>query len=74
MKTVVNYKGHTVNCYGKLHEAATIFYAMSNGCEGQTDNYNYETGDYFLDWKAFVKDWVDCDGPEDFNVVQLEVY
>ena len=72
-KTVVNYKGHTVDCYGKLHEAATVLYAMSNGCEGHTDNYNYETGGHFLDWKAFVKDWVDCDGPEDFNVVQLEV-
>ena len=48
-KTVVKYKGHTVDCYGKLKEASTIIYAMSNGCEGHTDNYNYETGEHFLD-------------------------
>jgi|TARA_E500000178_G_scaffold307747_1_gene320907 hypothetical protein len=72
-KTVVKYKGHTVDCYGKLKEASTIIYAMSNGCEGHTDNYNYETGEHFLDWESFVKDWVELEGVDEFNVVQLEV-
>ena len=46
---------------------------MSNGCEGDTDNYNYETGGHFLDWESFVKDWVELEGVDEFNVVQLEV-
>jgi len=46
---------------------------MSNGCEGHTDNYNYETGGHFLDWASFVKDWVELEGVDEFNVVQLEV-
>ena len=54
MKTVVTYKGHTVHCYGKLTPISTVIYAMSNGCEGETDNYNYETGGHFLDWESFV--------------------
>lgn len=72
-KTVVKYKGHTVHCYGKLTPISTVIYAMSNGCEGETDNYNYETGGHFLDWESFVKDWVELEGINDFNVVQLEV-
>ena len=72
-KTVVKYKGHTVDCYGQLKEASTIIYALSNGCEGDTDNYNYETGGHFLDWESFVKDWVELEGVDEFNVVQLEV-
>jgi len=44
-KTVVTYKGHTVHCYGKLKEDTTIIYALSNGCEGHTDNYNHDTVD-----------------------------
>jgi hypothetical protein len=71
--TVVNYKGHTVHCYGKLKEDTTIIYALNNGCEGHTDNYNHDTGDCFLDWEDFVKDWVELEGVNDFNVVQLEV-
>lgn len=72
-KTVVTYKGHSVDCYGQLKEASTIIYALSNGCEGDTDNYNYETGGHFLDWESFVKDWVELEGVDEFNVVQLEV-
>lgn len=72
-KTIVKYKGHSVDCYGQLKEASTIIYAMSNGCEGHTDNYNYETGGHFLDWASFVKDWVELEGVDEFNVVQLEV-
>ena len=73
MKTIVTYKGHEVICYGKLQEASDIIYALSNGCEGVTDNFNYETTESFLEWEAFVKDWVDYEGKDSFNVVQLEV-
>ena len=72
-KTVVKYKGHSVDCYGQLKEASTIIYAMSNGCEGETDNYDYENNKHFLDWESFVKDWVELEGVDEFNVVQLEV-
>ena len=50
MKTIVTYKGHEVACYGKLRQDSEIIYALSDGCEGVTDNFNYETTESFLDW------------------------
>jgi hypothetical protein len=72
-KTVVTYKGHTVHCYGKLKDTSTIIYALSNGCEGHTSNYDYDNNEPYTDWEAFVKDWVNLEGVDDFNVIQLEV-
>lgn len=73
MKTIVTYKGHEVSCYGKLRQDSEIIYALSDGCEGVTDNFDYETREWYLDWTAFVKDWIDYEGKDSFNIVQLAV-
>lgn len=69
-KVTIKYRGVAVDCYGKLCEESAI---IVGGCQFEEviDNYNYETGYPFSNWRETVKYLIDIDGYA--GIQQLEV-